>query len=66
MAQTIRFYDFIKTVKNRLKNKATREKYVDTLDEWLGEAVREENWETAEAFAAAILRIDPDYFDDFK
>lgn len=49
--------DFVSHVKGRLNHREWREKFADTLDEWLSQAVREENWEAAEAFEAGILAL---------
>lgn len=59
----MRFQDFTSHVKNEMKKQTSRQAYADTLDEWMSQAIKEENWPAAEAFMAGILRLDPDRFE---
>lgn len=54
---SFRFGDFESEVANKLTYPSFRKNYLETLDEWLSEAIKDENWEAAEAFMAGILAL---------
>jgi hypothetical protein len=54
----MRFNDFLSHVEGQLAKPPHRRVYAETLDEWMNEAVKEENLEAARAFAAALIVLD--------